>query len=282
MLGALWLSGCGAPDASQDWPAPSPALWEATAPEGQRAFLFGTIHALPDGVNWRSSALEEAIAQSDMLMVEIADLDAPNDSADAFERYASGRNLAALLERVPANTRAEVAELLDAADRTEADFHHIDSWAAALILGNAVRCSDLSNGVDRALLREFEAVSALESFAAQFAIFDTLPADAQADLLVTVAKERDCRAGEARMRDWVTGNTDNMLASVEDGFRGNANLRNALLVHRNERFAQRLARYQRQYADETILLAIGAAHLPGPGGVAALLEREGYTVRRIQ
>ena len=285
MLGALWLASCGAlgdsgPD--RDWPPPSPALWKATGPNGERAWLFGTIHALPDGVRWRTPELDAAIAEADLLMVEISDLEGPNDAADAFEYWASGNNLPPLLERVPPEARPDVAALIEDAGREERDFHHFDSWAAALMLGNALRCSDASNGVDRALLREFDRAQSTESFDLQFRMFDSLPDEAQADLLVTVAEERDCSAGEARMLAWLTGDTDAMLASVETGFRGNADLRDTLLVRRNDWFTQRLARYQARFPHEAVLLAVGAAHLPGPDGVAAMLEREGYTVRRIQ
>ena len=68
LAGALALAGCGAPE--REWPAPSPALWEVTGADGARGWLFGTIHALPDGVEWRTPALDEALTQAATLVVD--------------------------------------------------------------------------------------------------------------------------------------------------------------------------------------------------------------------
>ncbi|MGN6497242.1 MAG: TraB/GumN family protein, partial [Tsuneonella sp.] len=55
VLGALALASCGHSDKQPELPLPKPALWTITAPDGQPAgWLFGPIHALPDGVKWRT------------------------------------------------------------------------------------------------------------------------------------------------------------------------------------------------------------------------------------
>ena len=77
LAAALALAACGteAPnDSARDWPEPSPALWELSGRHGEKAWLFGTIHALPDGAEWRTPAFERAFAASDLVMVEIGDL----------------------------------------------------------------------------------------------------------------------------------------------------------------------------------------------------------------
>lgn len=288
LLGALWLASCddaapspGDSSATVVWPEPSPALWETTSPDGAKAWLFGTVHSLPDGIEWQTPLLNNVVAEADLLMVEI-DLRSSAGSRAAFESRAFEPTGTPLLERVPSPERADLEALLGAAGREAHEFYHLDTWAAALQLGNALRCSEAGNGVDRALLAQLPEVVPMESYDTQFAMFDALSQPAQADILVTVAKERDCRAGAERTRDWLAGDTGAMLASVEAGFRGNAELRDSLLDRRNERFARALVEQQLRDPDIAILVAVGAAHLPGPGGVAALLEQSGYSVERIQ
>lgn len=63
ITGALLLAGCGATDdgaVTPDRPEASPALWEMTAPDGERGWLFGTMHALPEDVEWRTATFDTA------------------------------------------------------------------------------------------------------------------------------------------------------------------------------------------------------------------------------
>jgi uncharacterized protein YbaP (TraB family) len=124
LLGALWLAGCDVLPAepAHDWPAPSPALWEVTVPGGdQRIWLFGTVHALPDGVEWRTPALEEALAGSDMLVVEIADLDDPSGPS-LFEEMSHTPGQPPLTERVERAQRPALRALIDRAGYGDGDF----------------------------------------------------------------------------------------------------------------------------------------------------------------
>ena len=68
LAGALWLTGCGAPfEPESDWPDASPAIWEITASDGQKGWVFGTVHALPDDLAWGSSTLDETFEQAGVL-----------------------------------------------------------------------------------------------------------------------------------------------------------------------------------------------------------------------
>ena len=73
-----------------------------------------------------------------------------------------------------APTAATLTALMQRAGMDDADFWDTETWAAALLLSNAVRDSDTANGVDRDLLDDGKPVEALESFAGQFARFDAL------------------------------------------------------------------------------------------------------------
>ena len=72
LAATLALAGCGAPE--PEAAPPSPALWEVRDADGPRGWLFGTIHALPDGTEWDTPALDAAMSGAGVLVVEIAAL----------------------------------------------------------------------------------------------------------------------------------------------------------------------------------------------------------------
>lgn len=279
---ALLLGASGCTPGSEVQQSAHPALWEATGPNGQHAWLFGTIHALPDGTRWRTPAFEQAIAKSSLLMVEVADLENPDSAREAFEARAFSDGLPPLLQRVPPKDRPELVALLEQAGLGQRALDRTETWAAALQLGNAVRCANAANGVDRALMSEFGQVQAMESFTAQFDMFDHLAEDAQAQLLASVASDRDCNTQDARTEAWLSGDVTALEGALAEEFRGNMELREALVTRRNHWFAERIVRYQRLEPDVGLFVAVGAGHMVGTDGLPALLAARGYTVRRIQ
>jgi len=277
LAGALLLTACGEP--ARDWPEPSPALWEVSGRNGEKAWLFGTIHALPDGAQWRTPALERAFAASDLVMVEIGDLDDSNAAARAFGRFAKTQGLPALTARLAPADRPALAELMQRAGMDDADFWDTETWAAALLLANAVRESETSNGVDRDLLDDGKPVEALETFAGQFARFDGLSETAQRALLADVARQTVSDDDE-RVGAWLSGDLAGLEREMEDGFADQPALRETLLEDRNEYFAARIVETVEERRKPFV--AVGAGHMLGPDGLPALLAARGYTVRRVQ
>lgn len=69
-LGALASAGCATAKPSGAATAEArPALWKV-ADADTTIYLFGTIHLLPEGLEWRTPALNQAIARSDSLVME--------------------------------------------------------------------------------------------------------------------------------------------------------------------------------------------------------------------
>ena len=271
------LAGCGAK--APDWPAPAPALWEITAPSGETGWLFGTIHALPDGAEWRTPALDRVARQAGVLVVEVADPGSPR-IAEMFRELGETPGQPPLLQRVEPEARPALAALLDRADADEADFAATESWAAALVLAGAARVGDPANGVDRALIDDAQQVLALESIAGQLRLFDALPAQAQSALLAATAREAQADRGEETLRAWLTGDTAR-LAALDDGtLLADPALREALLAGRNRRWLPVVMQAIKD--GRRPLVAVGAAHLPGTDGLIALLEGQGMALRRIQ
>lgn len=282
LAGALWLAGCSAPDplTDREWPAASPALWEVTSPDGERGWLFGTVHALPDGLDWHSEAVEQALSQSAVLVVEIAGLDDGSRAASEFSSRSSSPGLPPLSERVPPQDRAALHKLLDLANADEGDFATTESWAAALILSGALRSGDPANGVDRDLEKRGMPAIGLEGYAAQYALFDALPESEQSELLSAVAREAVHHDPVASLEAWLTGDMKKLEKIANEGMLGDPELREALLNQRNRNWLPEI----REQIDSGAqpFIAVGAAHMLGASGLPALLEEAGYSVSRIQ
>ncbi|QZH74854.1 MAG: TraB/GumN family protein [Erythrobacter sp.] len=280
ILGALWLASCGAPaDSARDWPEPSPALWEVTAPGGQKGWLFGTIHSLPDDVEWRSPLLNDALAQSNILLVE-ATADDLASASSVFDQLSRSNDLPSLLIRFDPDERAVVSALLDRAGMSESDFAHYETWGAALLLASAIRTGDSANGTDRSLMAEHDNVFALEGARTQLGIFNALPEEEQEDLLLAVARETAAGRDEASVDAWLSGDQEAMAALAQDSLLADPELRAALLDARNLAWIEPIARAIE--AGEQPLVAVGASHMLGDRGLPALLAARGYAVRRIQ
>jgi uncharacterized protein YbaP (TraB family) len=273
----LALAGCGEP--ARDWPDPSPALWEVTGPGGARGWLFGTIHSLPEGARWRTAALDRALAGSSVLVVEIADLGDADKGAAEFRRWSTTPGLPPLSQRVAPADRPALAAFLDRAGMDDGDFPATETWGAAVILAARASRSESANGVDGALIAAAPRVIGLESFARQFTIFDRLPAEDQADLLLALAADADGASQDRRVRAWLTGDLDALEHDAE-AVLADPQLRAALQVERNRAWEGRIR--QILASGERPVVAVGAAHMVGPQGLPALLAANGLTVRRIQ
>lgn len=285
LLSALALAACGQEAARTDLPKPTPALWSVTAPDGKPAgWLFGTIHALPDGAQWRTPAIDQAIVSADLLVVEVADLEDSAKLAGEFTRQSHSAGLPPLAERVPPANQDRLRDLLAKGGYRAADFRDTETWGVAITLAQLADSSIGDNGVDRALLRDFKArrIDELEGIAGQFAIFDRLPEADQRDLLDAVIEDDTMTADDSAKlaKLWLRGDMAAIAREGDEGMLADPELRQALLTGRNRDWAERIVALY--HAGLEPLVAVGAAHLAPPAGLPELLAARGYKVERVR
>ncbi len=247
--------------------------------------MLGTIHALPDGTQWRTPEVERAIAQADYLIVEIADLTGAS-AKDIFRELAVSRGLPPLPplpQRVAPSLRPQLLGMVEQIGASPSQYNRIETWAAALSLSRAGSDGKARNGVDRAVIEDFASrpIEEFEGALDQLIIFDRLAESDQRTLLEGVVIE----AGEARenpgqlRRAWLSGDIAALEAETISGIMADPSLRAAILTARNRAWLTRLLGDLR--GAPRPLVAVGAAHLVGPDGLAAQLETRGYTVRLL-
>lgn len=277
----LALAACSEPEAVR------PALWQVDGPNGGKAWLFGTIHALPAPVDWQAGQVGPALHQADSIVLEVADITNDAATARAFAALARSPGLPPLLQRVDAPRRAALAKLLGEEKLSEASFANVETWAAALTLAQLLQArghDDSSNGIDRAVLRAApgKPVHEFEGAAAQLAIFDAMAEDDQRELLVQTVSGIDEVEAESRRlaAAWKRGDMELIARETDGGMLTDPELRDALLVKRNKAWVEKLSALLTR--GEHPFVAVGAAHLAGHDGLPALLTARGYKVTRLQ
>lgn len=269
--------------------AAAPALWLVRSSSG-KVYLFGTVHLLRKGTQWLSPEIEAAMKESQDLYLEIAD---PANAAALATLVKIGFDRDhPLSTKIP---KADVVLLGDAAKRygfgSEATFEPMQPWMAFMFLSvlPAIHSGyTAGNGVDLQIRKEFVAagkpVYGFETVTQQANIFAGLPEASQValfdDRLKSMGRQTDAPKLDAIVSAWMAGNQDALAALVQIDKSAHDALYKRLLTDRNERWANALA--ERLKKPGTSFVSVGAAHLVGPGGVPALLERMGFSVTRVQ
>ncbi|MBP2277144.1 MULTISPECIES: TraB/GumN family protein [Sphingomonas] len=261
-----------------------PALWRV-ADGDTTIWLFGTIHALPPGVDWQTPAVARAVDAADTLILEVPPAD-PAAARAEFVALAEQPGLPPIAARVPVADRATLARGMAVAGQSAADLDRLKTWAAALTItagaGHAEQAS-AAEGVEPVLTRRFtgKAIGALETRDGQLRLFDRLPVAAQRVLLVQAAIDaQDAARGYAHLfKAWSAGD-DAALATTVAPLRRDPAIGKALLADRNARWASVIVR--RMARPGRVFVAVGAGHLVGPGSVVDLLRKRGLKVERVE
>lgn len=284
VLALLLVPGC-APD--REAIEARPAMW-AVRDADTEIILLGTIHMLPDGVDWRRGAVAGAIDRADTLVLEVADITDAQGQAARFLAAGRARGLPAIADRVP-EQRSELARIAGDTGPALATLDGMKTWAAALALGGGLLRdvgAKRENGVDAVLAREFSAagkpVAGLETADQQFALFDGLAeADQRTLLTITIAEGKDPQRQFGRLlAAWSKGDTDAIAARFNGHLRLATPLANTLIDRRNTAWADWIAR--RMDTPGRVLVAVGAGHLAGAGSVQERLQAKGLAVARVQ
>lgn len=287
-FGAIAATACASAPAAEQRAA-SPALWKV-ADADTTIYLFGTIHLLPPGTQWRSPAFDKAAAGSDTLVVE-TDIDEANPTATLGELFklAISPGLPPLAERVKPEKRAALATAVAKSGIPAAALDKMETWAAAfLLLG--VQFKDLGlepgSGVESVLKKQFvdggKPIGQLETNAEQLGFFDTLSESSQREFLEGVLDDPSSMKDEFgdMVEAWSRGDLAGIAKSFNADMGEAPELMDALIARRNANWAK----WVKSRLDQpgTVMMAVGAGHLAGDKSVVNLLEKQGVKVTRVQ
>jgi len=265
-------------------PAPAaaePAVWTIRDADST-IVLFGSVHLLPAGLDWRPATLDAALAEADDLWFETLTDDAASGlAARRLGVLPAGESL---LSRLTPQGRARLQRQGERLGLSPAAVDHLRPWLADLTLSVAALLQDgafADAGVERTLETAAPAATRryFETPAEQIEFLAGAPeVDQLASLEETLRQlEEDPELFSRLVRAWLAGDQAAIEALGVAPIRTlSPVLYERLLAGRNRRWAEIIL--ARLAGSGTTVMVVGAGHLTGPDGVPALLRARGVAV----
>ncbi len=273
--------------------APAPAIWRA-ADEDSEVFLFGTFHFLKPGAAWRSPAMEDAFAKSDLVYFEVEadNPDAQSIAVNAVMLKGFNPDGALLTDMLDAADAQKLRAVTQGLGLPLAAVNPMRPWNAFLTLSVQFITSkgfEPGAGADAALLAEARTLGKdlafFETMEEQLALFTELDPETEEKLLAVTLRDWDDQeeSFDALFTAWRTGDVDVIDEEMNEAMRRDApEVHQRIMVDRNIAWAQTLDAVLRNGAGTTFV-AVGAGHLAGDDySVPALLAEKGYEVSRYR
>lgn len=273
-------------------------LWEISG-NGleQPSYLFGTIHMIGKDDYIFTHKMEEAFAKTKRVTFEIKIDDMMNLSSQM-----------SLMMKAFMSDNKTLSDLLSEEDYTLVHEHLKKQFEAqglpTMFLGMMERMkpmflsaltgadaspADMQSGevvsyefelMEKAQAAEME-ILGLETAEFQMSMFDSIPYEAQAQMLLESIKSSTTGDDEFQKMVEIYKNQDieAMQALMDSDTEGLGKYEELLLVKRNQNWIPIMGK---QMQEQATFFAVGAGHLGGEYGVIKLLREAGYTVKPIK
>ncbi len=268
-----------------------PALY-SMADDDTQIYLFGTVHLLPEGIDWQTDNFKTAFAEADTLILE-TDATGPEAALKIQElvaergMFTDGTTLTSLL------SEEDKAVVQTAADSVGAPMAVLDTtqpWFAGLQLGLIQIVKNGYNpnlGVEQILTQEANAsgksFSYLESPEEQINFLSGAPMDDQIEGLIFTARtiESGPELLNRLVSEWKDGDVVGLGAMLgEPTMFGTDQAYQDLIVTRNKNWIPQIEALLDE--DGVKFVAVGAGHLSGPDSVIKMLRDNGHTVTLVE
>lgn len=262
-----------------------PPVWVVKDADSEM-LLFGSVHVLPPGLEWRPTKLDAGLEKADDVWFELPVGPATDQEVGRLAATSGmlppDQSLFRLLPPADAQRLMRLAAKYGL-DKTVLD--RLEPWLAEVALASATFTAagaDASHGVEAVVNAAAPAKIQrrnLETPAEQIGLFDQTPmADQIASLKTSMTElEQDPDGYGKLVRAWMEGDTAVLdreaLAPMREA---SPSLFRRLVSDRNARWTVELD--QRLKGKGRTVVVVGIGHLIGEGGVPARLRALGYSV----
>lgn len=260
-------------------------LWQITGKDLDRpSYLFGTIHLIcPSDYLW-TNAMKTSLEATDKLCLEM-DMDDANlmmtASAGLIDK--SGKKLSSYF------TTTEYAQLKKfMKDSLEMDIQYLEMMKPialqTLMSTRGATLCDKPISYEEQMMESVKAskkeIIGLETAEEQLRVLESLPTDSVVkEVMEMVNSNKTSREEYAKM---VNAYKKQDISALHKMITESPELGDAtapLLDDRNKIWIRKMPEMMKR---SSVFFAVGAGHLPGPNGVIALLQAQGFTVKPVQ
>lgn len=265
-------------------------LWEIAGNGLQlSSFLFGTIHIISEEDFFFPDGTLSAIDQSANLVFEI-DMEEMSDLS----------NLMPIMQKAFMEDGMTLKDLLSTEDYGIVEDHfeqiglplflleRIKPMFLTVFASGDISPTDLQSGKLKSYEMEFTEIAktsnkdigGLETIDFQISLFDSIPLDDQAMMLIEAIKSSDTGNDQFREIVKIYKNQDiDAMYKMMKTDEGISEYEDILLFERNMNWIPKM---KEMMGEKRTFFAVGAGHLAGPKGVIQLLRNEGYTVKPVR
>ena len=277
LAAALWL----APPAA----GAQPPVWVVKDADST-IVMFGSVHLLPPGTDFRPQALKEALAQAEDVWFEApmdaAGLSAATNAALAHAFLPEGQTLSGLL--TPAG-RARLATLAKSLGVPAEQLDRLQPWYAELTVQEGLFEQMGIKGADGVEEQLWGGLSptakrvTLETPEQQIGFFAEAPLNEQLASLEQTLKDAPKARSDYQqlLKAWMGADVHMLEKKVLEPLRKSSpGLYRRVVAQRNANWVAAIDK--RLKGKGETLIVVGMGHLIGPDGVPAQLRRQGYEV----
>ena len=261
-------------------------LWRITGKDlAKPSYLFGTMHMLCAEDIQLSDSLKSAISKADKVYLEL-DMDNLFEMMGAMSHMAM-RNDTTLADLLSESDYKKVKDYFKE-HSSLIPFSMIETYkpllAASTIMEQSIKCEHIV-AMEELIMKEAKQndkeIKGLETMNYQLSIFDSIPYKLQAKQLLDII-ENGNKDDDKEMEDLTNAYRNQQLTKMEDLTRKDKTMMgfsDILLYNRNANWANKL---KSLLPKSSLVIAVGAGHLPGEKGVINLLRKAGYKVEPVK
>ncbi len=263
-------------------------LWRITGKNiVQPSYLFGTMHLLCADDIVLSDSLTAAIKKADAVYLEL-DMDNLMEMMGAMTKMKM-RNDTTLSDLLTAEEYKKVKAWFTQHSKM-LPFSMLETYkpllAASLMMEQQTGKCDKIISMEQLIMEEAKNnsvdIKGMETMAYQMSIFDSIPYQFQAQQLVKMIEDGDKANDGNEMKKITDAYRSQELNKMEEmtvADKSISGFTEILLYKRNEAWAVKL---NELLGGRSLVIAVGAGHLPGNRGLINLLRKNGYKVEPIR
>ncbi|HEV7690365.1 MAG TPA: TraB/GumN family protein, partial [Hyphomonadaceae bacterium] len=267
-----------------------PGIW-VVKDKDSTIYLFGTVHVLKPETQWRTPKIDEAIAASNELWLELPGM-SDEEMAAAMMPLVMKVGLSPdkpLAQRLTPEEYKSLLEAAKLANLPEQLIAMARPWFAAIGISASAYTRagyDPKSGVEEKLKASFGERSikaqGFETAEQQLNIFASMSEDEEMAFLRSTLKEYDQAPVELdkMVAQWAAGDVASLGKMLVDQTKEiSPALYDEILAKRNANWAVKIREMLK--GSGTVFIAVGAGHLLGPDSVQAQLKKKGIEAKRF-